>query len=812
MDAISTLSVGAMFAAGLAIAGAARFPLQRLLVDEVAVALRPRRQFLLDLATFCVAGLGIGLFNRIYLDFPLESGLKIIAGCLTFGTFAALDNALLQQHRGLAEGRPETSPPPTIAPLTRTLTWILGALMVLIGLVIALVLIKNIDYLVSSVSAQTDRHIRLAILADIAFVLLVVVLLTIRLTLSFRRNFETLFALQIEALDEVEQGNLNARVPVATRDEFGVVSARLNRMIQSLKQIRDQERELFEMSLAMTSEIHLQPLLVRIMHTTAKFLGCERTTLFLHDRKQLQLWSVVAEGLSGSWEIRVQDHQGIVGHVFQTGETLNIADVYTDSRFDPKTDALTGFRTENILCVPVVDRDRRRLGVIQALNKRSGPFSDTDVERLGSFSAQAAIALVNAQLFEDVSNMRNYDESILKSLSDGVITLDTEGNVTKINRATMCMLGRDEHAVGRPLRALFGESNHWVTECLQQVNATGEPVLTLDSEIALGEGRSISVNLSSVPLIDLNDQSIGAMFVLEDITSEKRLRGAMSRYMTKEVADRVLESGEFALGGSDTYASVLFSDIRAFTSLSETLGASGTVSLLNEYFSVMVDRVFERQGILDKYIGDAIMAVFGAPFSTGCDADNAVATAIGMMEGLAELNQRRAARTEVPIDIGVGISTGQVVAGNIGSNKRMDYTVIGDTVNLASRLEGINKLYGSHIVVSDSTVGDLQEHYRLRELDRIRVKGKDQPAVIHEVLDYHTEKTFPQMDRALRAYSEAMGAYLDGNWAEALNQFGDILRIAPQDGPSKLYTKRCRQFLENPPGRDWDGVWTMDRK
>ena len=182
------------------------------------------------------------------------------------------------------------------------------------------------------------------------------------------------------------------------------------------------------------------------------------------------------------------------------------------------------------------------------------------------------------------------------------------------------------------------------------------------------------------------------------------------------------------------------------------------------------------------------------------------------MEGLAELNRERIARAEVPIDIGVGISTGQVVAGNIGSTRRMDYTVIGDTVNLASRLEGINKVYGSHIAISDSTAADLRESYQLRELDRIRVKGKDQPVVIHEVLDYHTEKTFPQMDSALRAYSQAMEAYLAGDWTQALSLFTDTLRLTPTDGPSKLYTNRCRRFLENPPARDWDGVWSMDRK
>jgi adenylate cyclase len=302
------------------------------------------------------------------------------------------------------------------------------------------------------------------------------------------------------------------------------------------------------------------------------------------------------------------------------------------------------------------------------------------------------------------------------------------------------------------------------------------------------------------------------MLVLEDISNEKRVRSTMARYMSKEVADQLLAAGEEELGGKDQKVSILFSDVRGFTTISEALGARETVSMLNEYFTEMVDVIFDHGGILDKYIGYAIMALFGAPFASPEDADNALVVANEMMIELAALNARRAKEDKRPIDIGVGISTGDVVVGNIGSTKRMEYTVIGDSVNLASRLESATKYYGSKILLSEYTVADLRKPGLLREIDLLRVKGKDQPVAVYESLGYREAELSNGLGRMLDAYNRGLAAYRAREWKKGMEAFEAALAAAPDDGPSALYLERCRIYAERPPLINWNGVWVMAEK
>jgi len=257
---------------------------------------------------------------------------------------------------------------------------------------------------------------------------------------------------------------------------------------------------------------------------------------------------------------------------------------------------------------------------------------------------------------------------------------------------------------------------------------------------------------------------------------------------------------------------VMFSDVRSFTSIAEALGPRETVSLLNEYFTEMVDVIFQHGGILDKYIGDAIMALFGAPFAGPNDADNAIATANRMLVELKALNLKRTAMGEAPIDIGLGISTGDVIVGNIGSIKRMEYTVIGDSVNLASRLEGANKAYGSKILFSEFTFARLADPQLVREIDLIRVKGKDFPVGVHESLGYRADEIDRGLGAMLEHYASGLAAYRAMQWREAEEHFLAALRAMPGDGPSAMYVERCRAFAKAPPVADWDGVWTLTSK
>lgn len=586
------------------------------------------------------------------------------------------------------------------------------------------------------------------------------------------------------------------------------------RLYERVERARKEESQLLEVTSAIASELQLDTLLTKVINATTTMLEADRSTLFMYDEQDDCLWSRVAEGLD-TREIRFPAAAGIAGACFTTAEVINIPDAYADSRFNQEVDKKTGYRTQNILCMPVINKRGRTMAVIQVLNKRGGAFGPVDESRLRALSAQVAIALENAQLFEDVLNAKNYNESILKSLSNGVITLDVELDLITANDAILRILNWDMNEVlHKSLDELISaEKNTWLHDSLMKVIESGQTDIAMDAEIMLDDGNTVSANVTVVPLIDVKENTIGYMLIVEDITSEKRVKSTMARYMTKEVADRLLEEGEDALGGSDQIATVLFSDIRSFTTLSEELGARETVSMLNDYFTDMVDVIFQHNGILDKYIGDAIMALFGAPFPGPDDAHNAVLVANRMLSVLGRLNAQRKTAGKNQINIGIGISSGELIAGNIGSPKRMDYTVIGDTVNLSSRLEGATKYYRAPILISEATVDQITgKGHRLREIDLIRVKGKTQPVAIYEAMDHFTADTFPDIDSVLPSFSEGIGLYRRGQWQQAVEAFNEGLQHHAGDGPSQLYIERCQHYMDNHPGDDWDGVWTMTSK
>lgn len=581
------------------------------------------------------------------------------------------------------------------------------------------------------------------------------------------------------------------------------------RMFEKVERAQREEALLLDVVSSITSEIKLDPLLENILAAATQLLGADRGSLFLYDAESHELWSRVAGG-EESGVIRFPAGAGIAGECFTSGCCISIDDAYLDPRFNPAVDKGTGYRTRNILCMPIATRGGNKVGVMEILNKKEGAFTAGDQRRLEALCAQAAVSIENAQLFEDVSDSRNYNESILRSMSNGVVTLNAGNVVSKVNQSALRILERpEEEVLGREIGEVFSGPNSWVTNSLDKVLRTGRTDSTIDSDLVLGGRQAVSVNMTAVPLQDMHDERIGSMLIMEDITREKRLRNTMSRYMSKAVMDELLEGGNAALGGVNREVSVLFSDIRGFTTMSERLGARETVAMLNDYFTDMVDVVFAHNGILDKYIGDMIMAVFGSVRSRQDDAANAVLVGSRMMMALHELNVRRAGVGQEPIRIGIGISTGDVVAGSIGSPKRLEYTVIGDRVNLAERLQNANKYYGTGVLMCETTSARLHSPVRMRDLDLIRVRGRQVPVALCEVLEHHTAESFPHMDEVIFAFTEAVAHYRDRNWDRAIRLFNDALKANPADRPSSLYLERCEIYRRQPPPADWDGVWTL---
>ena len=454
----------------------------------------------------------------------------------------------------------------------------------------------------------------------------------------------------------------------------------------------------------------------------------------------------------------------------------------------------------------MVNKNGKTIGVTQVLNKRGGPFTGEDESRLKAFTAQVAIGLENAKLFDDVQNMKNYNESMLESMSNGVITLDEDGKIVTCNAAGLRILRAEtEDIMEKKADEFFIDKNAWVMEKVRKVSETQISDISMDAEIVFEE-ETMSVNLTALPLISAEKKKLGNMIMIEDISSEKRMKSTMSRYMDPGLADQLLASGgEDVLGGTSAVATVLFSDVRGFTTLTEELGAQGTVALLNDYFTIMVDCISREGGMLDKFIGDAIMAAFGLPVPHDDDEDRAVRASISMLVDLDAWNVQRAEKGQLPVDMGIGLNTDEVVSGNIGSPKRMDYTLIGDGVNPAARLESACKQYSARLLISKNTYDKLKGTYRIRDIDDVVVKGKTEPVRVYEVLDYHSEESFPSLMEVVNHFREGREHYRKGDWDKVVKSFKECLKMHPKDKLSNTYIEWCEAYKKNPP-KDWQGI------
>jgi len=285
----------------------------------------------------------------------------------------------------------------------------------------------------------------------------------------------------------------------------------------------------------------------------------------------------------------------------------------------------------------------------------------------------------------------------------------------------------------------------------------------------------------------------------------RQLKKAFSNYVSPDLVREIEKNPDkLVLGGEQREISILFSDIRGFTTVSESLTPPELVTLLNEYLSPMTRIVLDEKGTLDKFIGDAVMAIFNAPLDVQGHACHACTAAVRMLEELKKLNVGFSERGMHTLDIGVGINTGPAVVGNMGADIRFDYTAIGDSVNLASRLESLNKYYGSHILVSEDTRNQVPEGiFTFREVDRVRVKGKCLPIVMYELMVANLD--------ILPLFTEGLEKYRNKQFVQAQQIFEQLVTDC-SDGPSQLYSVRCTEYLETPPPADWDGVYTAKSK
>ncbi len=292
------------------------------------------------------------------------------------------------------------------------------------------------------------------------------------------------------------------------------------------------------------------------------------------------------------------------------------------------------------------------------------------------------------------------------------------------------------------------------------------------------------------------------------------LRNAFSHYLSADVISELIEDPEkLVLGGQKKYITAMFTDVRGFSTISEKMDPTDLVKLLNAYLTEMSDIILEEKGTIDKYEGDAIICFFGAPVGFHDHALRACRSAVQMKRAERLLNERFRAQSLSPSPLAtrIGINTGDMVVGNMGTDKKMDYTIMGNSVNLASRLEGVNKQYGTWVLVSEATRGDAGDRFAFRRLDRVRVVGINEPVRLYELIDEKAE-TSPEMLQAVEIFQRGLERFEEKDWALAQKHFQEVQRMVPDDGPTAIYLKRCREFRRTPPRPEWDGVFNLTLK
>src|SRR5919202_3079583 len=600
-----------------------------------------------------------------------------------------------------------------------------------------------------------------------------------------------------------------------------------------------------------SSSLNLEETLNRVMNEAKKLMNADRSTLWLLDREHNDLWTKIPQADGSFKDRRVVIGVGFAGKVAQTGQPLNIPfDAYNhpDGANSQESDQLNGYRTCSLLCMPVFNADGELIGVTQLVNKKKSgefaaynrsdwpnapecwktSFNRSDQEFMQAFNIQAGVAIQNAKLFETVKEQyaqiqqqEQMQRDILRSLTNGVLSTNAAGEIIAANPSAKRLLGlSDEDSLeGKSILEVIqlkeGDFPSWFQAALAAHDEKARQQYYPDQTLVSGAGwESKSVHLSVNSIADARDASnvYGALVVMDDISDEKRLKSTMYRYMTQELAEQLLSSGEAKLGGDRKDVSVLFSDIRGYTNLVESMEPEAVVSMLNEYFGLMAEPIFTNKGTLDKYIGDAIMAVFRSPAQLEEHASRAVQTALEMRSSLLEFNARRRAQNKRPISIGIGIDSGYALSGNIGHSRRMEFTVIGDVVNVGSRLEGTTKQYGCDIVISGSTYQTCADWVIARELDIVRVKGKTQPVSIYELVGRRSDPILERKQQVIELYEQGREYYLKREFALALNKFEKVLAIASDDKAALLHQQRCQHWLSTPLLDDWDGIETLTEK
>ncbi len=515
---------------------------------------------------------------------------------------------------------------------------------------------------------------------------------------------------------------------------------RIGRTVVEQEQERGQLQALAEISSVVNSSLDLTTVLNEVMDTIVKLTGAERGFLMLkNDSGQLDFRiarNVDRETLQASaFEIS----RTIVDRVAQTGEPVVTTNAQEDPRFG-KQESVVAFNLRSILCVPLKMKGELT-GVIYADNRvRTGLFNERDRDILAAFSNQAAVAIENARLFEsvkrslaEVTRLKNLLDNVFASINSGVITTDVADTVTLCNRAAETILNVNARAaVGGHYNSVLPPFDGRLGKSLAEVKRADQAFVYEVNPTLPGRG-AVDLSLSLSPLKNAERLTQGVAIVLDDVTERKRLRSKFELFqkMVNPAVIERLDPNQLKLGGDRQQVTCLFADIRGFTSFGEHLDPVILLDVLNRYLGAAADAVLLHEGTLDKFLGDAVMAIFNAPEQQTDHTMRAVRAALNMRYDILALHD--VMEPQYRLSFGIAINVGEAVVGLVGTKLRLDYTAIGDTINTAKRLQENAK--AGQILLSETAYEPVRKFVEVNVLEPIKVKGRAQPVAVYELQD-----------------------------------------------------------------------------
>jgi adenylate cyclase len=488
------------------------------------------------------------------------------------------------------------------------------------------------------------------------------------------------------------------------------------------------------------STLEVDEVLQIVMDTIIRLMGAERGFLMLRDER-----GAMTTRIARNWEQEAVNQnefaisRTIIQRVIDGGEAVLTTNAREDPRFGGQ-ESIIAFNLRSILCVPLKVKSEL-IGVIYTDNRiRTGIFSESDRDLMLSFADQAAVAIENAHLFsslkrtlEEVTELKNLMDDVFASIVSGVITADVQDQITLCNRAASSILGHaSAEIVGRKIEDILPALANDILPHLDAVRKTDQPIVGLEISYKLPERGIVDWRFNLSPLKDAGQKTQGVAIVLDDMTEQKKLeaqRGLLRRMVSPAVLDQI-DPNSLQIGGKRADITILFADIRSFTSYSEKHTPEDLVTVLNCYLAAAAEAVLANEGTVDKFLGDAVMAWFNAPLPQPDHTLRAVKSALAIREAVAALHETLP--DEGHLDFGVGIHYGEAILGWIGTEKRLEYTAISDSVNTCKRLQ--ENAARNQILISREAYERVKDEVIARPFVPLRVKGKTHPIDVYEVL------------------------------------------------------------------------------